>query len=158
MPGAGDTSRQVLTVKAGAVTLGVVILVVAAVLGWFSISDEREMTSLENAMDDFLHGLSTYEKINAYQEPLVNHFDVVKLKGLTEDQIQHDLDPEYDFILEIFDVSQYSDKYSFTEDDDTAFKMETQGSYDATLVEFRVATLVVGQENHAALIKVTLRT
>jgi hypothetical protein len=153
-----DMSQQVLVVKGVAVALGVVILVVAAILGFISISDEQGMTGLENAMDDFLQGLSTYEKINAYQEPLVNHFDVVKLKGLTGEQIQQDLDPGYDFIVEILDVSQYSDRYSFSEEDQTAFKLETQGTYDSTLTEFSVATLVVGQENHAALLKVTLRT
>jgi hypothetical protein len=131
---------------------------VAGILGWVSISDEREMSQLEDAMDDFLQDLSTYERMNAYQEPLVNHFDVVKLKTLSGDTIRKDLSPEFDFIVEIIDVSQYSDTYSFSRDNDTAFKIETQDSYDSTLTVSRVATLVVGQENHAALLKVTLRT
>ena len=148
--------RQVLAVKAGAVILGIIILVVAAVLGWISISDDGELNDLENAMDDFLRDLSTYERMNAYQEPLVNHFDVVKLKVLSGDQIRDDLNPEHDFIIEIIDVSQYSNTYSFTQENGAAFKVETSSDHANTLVWTRVATLVVGQENHAAIIKVTM--
>ena len=158
MPGSLGISRQVLMIKAGAVVLGVIILILAAVLGFLNVSSDGGTTDLENAMDDFLKALSTYQAINAYQEPLVNHFDVIKLNQVTSEQISQDLEPTYDFIIELFDVSQYSIKHSFTEENGTSFKIESQTSYGTTLVEQRVATLVVGEENHAAVLKVTLRT
>jgi hypothetical protein len=158
MSRAGPMSKQILMVKAGAVALGILILVVAAVLGFLNVSDDVDQTDLENAMDDFLQGLSTYQPINAYQEPLVNHFDVIKLNQVTSGQIYKDLEPAYDFIIEIFDVSQYPNRYSFTEDNGTSFKIESQTSYGTTLSEQRVATLVVGEEQHAAILRVTLRT
>jgi len=158
MPGSGGgDNKNVLYIKAGAVVLGILILVVAGVLGGYSISEEKELSDMQASLNDFVDDLGTYEAINAYNEPLVNHFDVLKLSTITPETIRSDIDPGYDFIIEINDVSQYSDKHSFNEHNGKAI-ISGPGSYDNEVKQTTIVTLVVGQTNHAAVLTVTLRS
>ncbi len=149
-------SRQIIAIKAAAVVVGLMILIIAIAAGWSGVSSENEESSLEAALTEFLNDLAVYDGINAYNEPLVNHFDVVKLKTITSETIRADLDPEYDFIIEIIDVSQYSESFSLNVESGTAVQTGSAGSFSTTVTEQRAAALVMGDETHAAVLKVTL--
>jgi len=149
-------SRQVLAVKVGAVVLGALILVVAIGLGASRASERNLETDLEAAMEGFLQDLAVYEGINAYEQPLVNHFDVLKLRSVSVDIIKDDIDPGYDFIIEIFDVSQYQEGYSFTMENETGFRTAAPEGFGNVITQERSAALIFGQETHAAVLRVTL--
>ena len=149
-------SRKIIAIKLAAVAVGLLILIIAVAAGWSNVSSDNKESELEEAMALFLDDLAVYQGVNAYDEPLANHFDVIKLSAATPEQVEADLDPGYDFVIEIIDVSQYSESLSFTEENGNALLTAPSGSSDTQLVQERSAALVLGDQTHAAVLRVTL--
>jgi hypothetical protein len=152
--GPGGMSRQILIIKITAVVLGLLILLVTILVGLSNVSSDSSDTEKQEALDLFMLSFGLYTPANAYDEPLAYHFDVLKLNSLTPQQIAGDLEPGYAFSIEIIDVSQYDVKYTYSQENGTAFEILSTGSKEIT--GQRAAVLIIGEQRHAAILKITL--
>ena len=147
-----------IRIKIAAVALGLIIFFIAAYASWSTISTKKEGRDVHQAaLDEFSDAFMTYEKANPNGQAVSGVFDAEKLLILDAKDIQDDLVPEFNFTIEIFDVSTYSQKYSFTLINGTAWAV---GDPDIALtVRYKQlpCTMVVGpSEVHPAIIHITM--
>lgn len=146
-----------IRIKIAAVVLGLLIFFIAAYASWSTISSKKEGNDVQAALDKFSAAFLIYEKANPDGRSVSGIFVAEKLLTLDSKDIRDDLGPEYDFTIEILDLSSYSQKYSFTLVNGTAWTLGDPSDGTTVRETQTPCTIVVGtSEVHPAVIHITM--
>jgi hypothetical protein len=153
----GSLNDRGIRIKIAAVAVGLLIFLIAAYVGWSSISHTKGGNEVQEALDSFSIAFLTYEKANPDGRAVSGVFDAGKLSVLSSEDIENDLAPRYDLTIEISDVSQYAHRYSFTLANDTAWAIGNPDNAPTVRHKEVPCSIVIGpSEVHPGIVRITM--
>jgi hypothetical protein len=156
--------RKILKIRQTLVGVAILILVLSIIISYQNYDSLKSAEgSLEENSYNFMVDFSQYDKLTLVHDTGFSAWDVNKFLKLTSAEIILDFQPDFNLLIEVFDVSNYAVKYNRTLQNDLAWSNKGLTALSSRINDddgFSISTMVniyvSPSEVHLAKLKITV--
>ena len=158
--------RRSYSIRYSIVVIAIIILLLSTIVSYQNnLSQTGQQPSLEKNGYTLMMGLLDYQNLKVVCDNGARAWDVNKFLILTSDEIINDLQPGFEFLIEVYDLSNYSIRYNRTLENNLAwstvklsnlFSTRVTGNKDVFEISNFVNIFISTEEVHLARIDITV--